>query len=98
MRRRTSTCLVSNREQKIGLQTIQMARAWQNLPEVTVKATKVKMVMHGDTIVYNADAFNLAEGSMLDALIKEPARYKVDERRTDIRQRALRGEPACQRS
>ena len=63
--------LVSNREQKIGLQTIQMARAWQNLPEVTVKATKVKMVMHGDTIVYNADAFNLAEGSMLDALIKE---------------------------
>lgn len=27
------------------------------------------MVMKGDTIVYNADAFNLAEGSMLDALI-----------------------------
>lgn len=48
-----------------------MARAWQNLPEVTVKATKVKMVMHGDTIVYNADAFNLAEGSMLDALISK---------------------------
>ena len=63
--------LVSNREQDISLETIQMARDWQNLPEVTVKATKVKMVMHGDTIVYNADAFNLAEGSMLDALIKE---------------------------
>ena len=25
--------------------------------------------MSGDTIVYNADAFNLAEGSMLDALV-----------------------------
>jgi len=40
-----------------------------NLSEVVVKATKVKMVMHGDTIVYNADAFNLREGSMLDKLI-----------------------------
>lgn len=39
------------------------------LQGVTVKATKIKMVMHGDTIVYNADAFNLAEGSMLDALV-----------------------------
>lgn len=37
--------------------------------EVTVKATKVKMFMRGDTIVYNADAFNLERGSMLDALI-----------------------------
>lgn len=63
--------LVSNREQEIGLQTIQMAMVWQELPEVTVKATKVKMVMRGDTIVYNADAFNLAEGSMLDALISK---------------------------
>ena len=28
------------------------------------------MVMHGDTVVYNADAFQLAEGSMLDALVE----------------------------
>lgn len=61
--------LVSNREQEIRLDAIIMQRAWQELPEVMVKATKVKMVMHGDTIVYNADAFNLAEGSMLDALV-----------------------------
>ncbi len=39
------------------------------LKEVSVSATKIKMVMHGDTIVYNADAFQLAEGSMLDALV-----------------------------
>ena len=39
------------------------------LKEVTVVASKVKMVMKGDTIVYNANAFNLAEGNMLDALI-----------------------------
>lgn len=41
-----------------------------NLDEVTVNATKVKMVMHGDTIVYNADAFQLSNGSMLDELVR----------------------------
>ena len=41
------------------------------LDEVVVKATKIKMVQHGDTIVYNADAFPLEEGSMLDALVRQ---------------------------
>ena len=41
------------------------------LQEVVVKATKVKMVYRGDTIIYNADAFNVPEGSMLDALIRQ---------------------------
>ena len=41
------------------------------LKEVTVKATKIKMVWRGDTLVYNADAFNVPEGSMLDGLIKQ---------------------------
>lgn len=41
------------------------------LDEVEVVATAIKMVMKGDTIVYNADAFKLAEGSMLDALIRQ---------------------------
>jgi len=40
------------------------------LDEVTVTATKVKMVMKGDTIEYNAAAFRMAEGSMLDNLIR----------------------------
>ena len=40
------------------------------LDEVTVRATKLKFYMDGDTLVYNADAFNLSEGSMLDALLK----------------------------
>lgn len=39
------------------------------LGEVVVKATRIKMVMKGDTIQYNADAFQLSEGSMLDQLI-----------------------------
>ena len=41
------------------------------LDEVTITATKVKMYYKGDTLVYNADAFNLPDGSMLDALIKQ---------------------------
>lgn len=41
------------------------------LDEVVVKASKVKFYNKGDTLVYNADAFNLAEGSMLDALIQQ---------------------------
>lgn len=42
-----------------------------DLNEVVVKATKVKFYHKGDTIVYNADAFQLGEGSMLDALIRQ---------------------------
>lgn len=41
------------------------------LEEVVVQASKVKFFMDGDTLVYNADAFDLPEGSMLDALIKK---------------------------
>lgn len=43
----------------------------RQLGEAVVKATRVKMVMKGDTIIYNADAFQLAEGSMLDNLIRQ---------------------------
>ncbi len=39
------------------------------LNEVIVTATRVKMVMKGDTIEYDAAAFQLQEGSMLDGLI-----------------------------
>lgn len=41
------------------------------LGEVVVKATKLKFYMDGDTLTYNADAFNLSEGSMMSALIKK---------------------------
>lgn len=41
------------------------------LDEVHVEGTKVKLQYKGDTIVYNAAAFNLPEGSMLDALVRQ---------------------------
>jgi len=43
----------------------------KDLEGVTVTATKLKFYNRGDTLVYNADAFNLSEGSMLDALIRQ---------------------------
>jgi hypothetical protein len=61
--------LRSSREWTVSVKLLRMTRTYHDLPEVTIKATKIKMVMQGDTIVYNAYAFNLAEGSMLDALI-----------------------------
>jgi hypothetical protein len=59
------------REGDIWLKRIDMQRESRVLNEVTVTGTKIKMVLRGDTVVYNADAFNLAEGSMLDALIRQ---------------------------
>lgn len=41
------------------------------LDEVNVVGTKVKFYYKGDTVVYNADAFVLAEGSMLDGLVRQ---------------------------
>lgn len=63
------------REYSIELRPIMMNRIPfykpKELNEVTVTASRVKMVLKGDTIVYNADAFALAKGSMLDGLIDQ---------------------------
>lgn len=48
------------------------------LGEVTVRATKIKFFNKGDTLVYNADAFNLPEGSMLDELIKQMPGARIE--------------------
>ena len=69
---------VSRRLQYVHVPTIYLKKTAKahhfeggELGEVVVKATKVKMVWKGDTLVYNADAFNVPEGSMLDGLIKQ---------------------------
>ncbi len=41
------------------------------LDEIAVTATRLKFYTNGDTLVYDATAFQLADGSMLDALIKK---------------------------
>lgn len=51
----------------------------RELDEVTVQATRVKMVMKGDTIVFDASAFRLSEGSMLDELVRQLPNATLDE-------------------
>lgn len=48
-----------------------LSRAPKMLKEVVVKTSKIKFYNKGDTVVYSADAFQLAEGSMLDALVAQ---------------------------
>lgn len=62
------------REEKIkykALGDIGLKEKAISLDEITVRASKIKMVYRGDTVIYNADAFRLSEGSMLDALIEQ---------------------------
>lgn len=68
--------LFKSRNTNIDMQDIPIKRKGMEdkehmLGEIVVKSTKIKMVMKGDTIIYNADAFNLPQGSMLDALIRQ---------------------------
>lgn len=67
-----------NAADDINPEPIMLKRAPRTLHEATVTATKVMMVMKGDTIVYNADAFELAEGSMLDQLISRLPGVKLN--------------------
>lgn len=41
------------------------------LGEVVVRGTRLQVAYRGDTIVYDASAFNIPEGAMLDALVRQ---------------------------
>ena len=62
---------IGKRESFREIPTIYLKRGSYQLNEVTVTASKVKFYNKGDTIIYDATAFQLAEGSMLDALIAQ---------------------------
>ena len=62
---------IGRREIQREIPIVYLKREAYQLNEVTVTASKVKFYNKGDTIVYDASAFQLAEGSMLDALISQ---------------------------
>lgn len=62
---------IGGREHARLIPDLIMHKTARKLGEVTVRASRVKFYSRGDTLVFNADAFELAEGSMLDALIKQ---------------------------
>ncbi len=49
------------------------------LNEVVIRPTRIKMVHKNDTIVFDASAFDLPEGSMLDALIRQMPGAKLSD-------------------
>lgn len=61
------------RESSIEVPIVKLKRKpkEQVLQAATVKATKVKFYTKKDTLVFNADAFATAEGSMLNVLIRQ---------------------------
>lgn len=62
---------LDKREYSLRLDPIYLEESSVLMDEVMIKASKVKFHYKGDTLVYTADAFKLAEGSMLDALIQQ---------------------------
>lgn len=62
---------LKKREYEKDLPPITLRPDSKMLQEVNVVGSKVKFYHKGDTVVYNADAFILAEGSMLDALVRQ---------------------------
>lgn len=62
---------IGKREEYREMGNIYLQRAPQMLKEVTVTSSKIKFYNKGDTVVFNAEAFQLAEGSMLDALVAQ---------------------------
>lgn len=65
---------LGRREQRRSVGEIMMKKVGKHrdieLGAAEVRTSKIRMVVKGDTLIYNADAFQLAEGSMLDGLIK----------------------------
>ncbi len=61
----------SNENRILFLDEALELRRERALGEAVVTATKLKMYYRGDTIVYDADAFKLPDGSMLDNLIRQ---------------------------
>lgn len=50
------------------------------LKGAVVKATKIKMIMKGDTVIYNANAFLTERTSMLDQLIQRMPGFEIDKK------------------
>lgn len=51
-----------------------------SLDSVVVKATRIKMAFRGDTLVFDASAFKLPDGSMLDALVRQMPGVTLDDK------------------
>ena len=65
------TATFTKRRNTFDVGDIYLQLRGQQLGEAEVKATKIKMYYKGDTLVYNASAFKMADGSTLEDLLKK---------------------------
>ncbi len=72
-----SVTVTRNRPQALG--TIKMEADAKLLNEAVVTANVPKMVIKDDTVVYNADAFRVPEGSVIEALVEVLPGAKIDD-------------------
>ncbi len=72
--------VTETKKNRIDIGTVYLSRERMEvkLDEVGVTATKVMFYHKGDTLIYNADAFVLSEGSTLDALLKQMPGVKLN--------------------
>ena len=63
----------------LTLGTIKMEQNAVELQGATVTANVPKMVIKDDTVVYNADAFRVPEGSVIEALVESLPGAKIDD-------------------
>ena len=63
----------------ISLGTLSMKSDATQLQETVVTANVAKMIIKDDTVVYNADAFRVPEGSVIEALVEALPGAKIDD-------------------
>ena len=84
-------CAEDTTREKANAADARISKFDKDLDSVTVTATKVKVVYRGDTIVYNADAFNVSSSSTLSDFLRQidgvdisdNGEVKVNERKVD---------------
>ena len=72
---------IDSEKKRIDVGTLNLLPAMKqrNLSEATVTATKIKMYYKGDTLVYNADAFNILKNESLRKLVLQLPNTKIEE-------------------
>ncbi len=79
---------VGRRERYIYLPDIKLKKLPQHsemqMEEVVIEATKIRMVVRGDTVIYSADAFQLSDGSMLDGLLRRLPGFELENGRISV--------------
>ena len=76
---KTLSRTVTKGRQVVNLGTVSLEPDAVQLNEAVVTANVPKMVIKDDTVVYNADAFRVPEGSVIEALVEMLPGAKIDD-------------------